>query len=70
MVSYNQTENKGDIKMTRYNLWLYDDKHNEKRLEVYNTFEQAERRGKWCVESTNVHFHYDRYEIIVAVIKL
>ncbi len=33
--------------MTRYNLWLYNDKHNEKRLEVYNTFEQAERRGKW-----------------------
>ena len=52
--------------MTRYNLWLYDDKHNEKRLEVYNTLDQAERRGKWCVESTNIHFHYDRYEIIVA----
>ena len=70
MVSYNQTENKGDIKMTRYNLWLYDDKHNEKRLEVYNDYERAERRGQWCVESTNIHFHYDRYEIIAAVIKL
>lgn len=56
--------------MTRYNLWLYDDKHHEKRLEVYNSFDQAERRGKWCVESTNIHFHYDRYEIIAAAVKL
>ena len=51
------------VSMYTYYLYLYDDKHNEKRIESYNTYEQAEGRGEWCKAQTNIHFHYDRYEI-------
>ncbi len=45
----------------KYLLWLT--RENEKRLEVYKTYEQAEAHGEWCKNSTNVHFHFDSYKI-------
>ena len=47
-----------------YLLWL--ERNNEKRLEVYDSYEKAENRGEWCKNSTNVHFHWDSYKIEVV----